>query len=98
MNGLRLLWRAVVSLVTLPVVMVDERVTRINLMRTQVNVLASEANLNVARIGEILCSRGKSDHGRDCLDSVVRAMFPKPVEIPLPVPKLSAVTKTKGDA
>lgn len=99
-SAVTVLTRSVGSLVYLPIVLVDERIERINLLRVQRSVATVEANHYVAMIGEILKTNGRSDAGRDCLDSVVRALSPpKVAELGADgrMKPVSLVTK-KGDA
>ena len=82
LDAVRLVGRSVRAALYVPIVFVDERASRINLQQVQRHLASAETNLAVARIGDLLCSRGRSEEGRQCIDSVIRAVLPKPVEIP----------------
>ena len=99
-RGARLVHRSAVALLTLPIVVVDAHVTRINLMRVQTSVATTEANRNVALVAVTLIERGERDAGRELLGSVIRAMVPKPIPMPMPFPPVKAPRdlRTQGDA
>jgi len=86
--------RWVLAVYYLPITAVDERVERINLMRSQNHAAVTESNLNVALMAEVMIARGESRHrdsGREMLDRVTKAVLPRPIEVPVrldkPIPR-----------